>query len=70
MSFQGFFPSVHLFCPIKVCFLLYALDVYLLSMERQKVVDPDRRGGGVELGRVEGGDIIILTYFMKNGIFQ
>lgn len=62
MPFQGFFPFVHLFCPIKVCFLLYALDVCLLSMERQKEVDPDRRGGGVKLGGVEAGEIIILTY--------
>lgn len=65
MPFLGFFPSVHLFCLIKICFLLYALDVSLLSMERQKGVDRDRRGVEVELGGVEGGEIIIITYCTK-----
>lgn len=60
VPFQGFFPSVHLFCPVKIWFLLYALDVSLLPMERQKGV-----GIGVELGGVEGGEIMIITYCIK-----
>jgi hypothetical protein len=34
-------------------------------MRERKVVDPGGRGGGEELGGVEGGETVIRMYFVK-----
>lgn len=50
-------------------FCCYLLEVCSFLMRDIKVVVLDRKGGGDELGRVEGGEAAFRLYCMKKEIY-
>lgn len=52
-------------------FYYYPLEACSFLMWDRKGVDPDGKGGGEELGEVEGGETVIRTDFVrKESIFN
>lgn len=50
-----------MFLSILICFyfILFSLDAYLFSKEKQAVCGLDNRGSGKELGEVEGEENMV-----------
>jgi hypothetical protein len=73
--FLGAFPSVCLFCPIQVWFFVclshhslfyyYPFDASLFS-NKKRGINPEGKGGGAELGEVQGRETVIRVYCRKS----
>jgi hypothetical protein len=52
--------------------LNYPLETCLFSNDWKSGggLDPDRRGGGEELGGIEGGESVISIYYIRKIYFQ
>lgn len=68
-SFLLFFCSILMFLAFVLSYFLVFVTKRLMTlcllMRDRKRIDPDGRGGGKELGEVEGGKTIIRVYFVR-----
>lgn len=66
----GFFSHSDLFILFYSIFLFYYQLIEALSflVRNRKIVDPYERGGGKELGGIEGGEFIIRIYYVREKV--